>query len=333
MRTIHIVTDGINVLRKYALFVGVAAIGALVTSCGGDDDDTPTPTPTVTSTATPTPTPTSSTVLTLQDDFAPLSTNANYAFAFFTPDGGGAETFSGASRQEGLAAVGLELSPELASFRFVDQTSAVTFDGTELTAASATLRSYARGTEKLVMELPGAYVLRVSYESQADFTQGTTDGVLRGERTALFFTGVTTTDDITTNLTYTGSVEAFGGDPQTTLSNAITSPDTTFTINASDDSVNGTIEIYRNVAGTPQLVTTLTFQRTVNGTGAVTGGVLNDADAFTGVLTDSANNFAGNFAGSLAGPNREELFIIFSISGNENDDDDRRFVGSFIGRR
>ena len=320
-------------LRKYALFVGVAALGALVTSCGGDESDTPTPTPTGTSTATPTPTPTPGVVLTLQDDFAPLSTNANYAFAYFTPDGGGAETFSGASRQNGLAAVGLELSPELASFRFADQSDAVTFDDTELTASSATLRSYARGTEKLVMELPGAYVLRVSYESQADFTQGTTDGVLRGERTALFFTAVSTTDDIAANLTYTGSVEAFGGEPQTTLSTAISSPDTTFTINASDDSITGTIEIYRDVAGTPQLVTTLTFARTVDGTGAVTGGVLNENGGFTGILTDSAHNFAGNFAGSLAGPNREELFIIFSISGDESDDDDRRFVGSFIGKR
>ena len=45
-------------LRKYALFVGVAALGALVTSCGGDDTGTPAPTPTDTSTATPTPTPT-----------------------------------------------------------------------------------------------------------------------------------------------------------------------------------------------------------------------------------------------------------------------------------
>jgi hypothetical protein len=75
------------------------------------------------------------------------------------------------------------------------------------------------------------------------------------------------------------------------------------------------------------------FERTTNDTGAVTGGVVNSSNTFSGILTDENNNFAGNFAGALSGPNREEIFILFSVSGNEDDTDDRRYLGSFIGAR
>lgn len=329
-------------LRKYALFVGVAALGALVTSCGGDDTGTPTPTPTGSGTATPTPTPTQGQVdFDLQGDFAAQSGNANYAFAYFTPDGGGTTTFSGASRVSGTASITLALSPELVTFGFPDLEDPVTFDATDLVSASPTVRSYARGNNGLVLELPYEHVLRVSYESQVDFRQGTTDGVLRGERTSLFYNPVTATSDIAADLAYTGSVEVVGGDPANTLADAISAPDTTFTIDASNESVNGTIRIFRDNNGTPELVTTLVFQRTTSSNGTVTGGVLSSAETFAGILTDEANNFAGNFAGAISGPNREELVIVFSISGNTDadddgdvdEDDDRRFVGSFIGRR
>ncbi len=330
-------------LRKYALFVGVAALGALVTSCGGDDTGTPTPSPTSTGTATPTPspTPTPAVEFDLQGEFATESTNANYAFAYFTPDAGGPETFSGASRLNGLASISLALSPELVTFGFPDLDQAVTFDNTELTGSTATVRSYARGAEKLVLELPYEHVLRVSYESQTDFTRDSTDGVLRGERTTLFFNPVTTEDDITADLNYAGSVEVVGGDPTQTLSGVISAPDVTFTISEDDSSINGTIEIYRDNNGTPELVATLVFERTTNSSDAVTGGVLNSNGTFSGILTDETNDFAGTFAGSLSGPNREEIFILFSISGTTDadgdgdvdEDDDRRFVGSFIGRR
>ncbi len=329
-------------LRKYALFVGVAALGALVTSCGGDDTGTPTPSPTSTGTATPTPTPTQGQVdFDLQQDFSTQSSNANYAFAFFTPDAGGDETFSGASRVNGNASISLALSPEVVTFAFPDLDDPAAFDATDLVSTSATVRSYARGSEKLVLEVPYDHVLRVSYESQADFTRDTVDGVLRGERTSIFFNRPTVTTDIATDLAYTGSVEVVGGDPGSTLAGVISAPDVTFTIKEADESVNGTIEIFREVNGSPVLVATLVFQRTTNSDGNVTGGVLNDAESFSGILTDADNNFAGNFAGSISGPNREELFIIFSISGStdaDNDgnvdaDDDRRFVGSFIGKR
>jgi hypothetical protein len=309
------------VLRKYALFIGVAALGALVTSCGSDDTGTPTPTPTDTSTATPTPTPTPTTVtFDLSQDFATESTNANYAFAYFTADSGGDETFSGASRLNGLATINFAISPELVSFDFVDLDDPVTFNDTELVSASATLRSYERGTEKLLMELPYAHVLRVSYESQADFTRDTTDGTLRGQRVSIFFNTVTTADAIAADITYNGSVQVVGGDPATTLSGVISAPDTSFLVDESENTISGTIQVFEDVNGTPTLVATIPFEATLNSNGT-----------FSGALEDTTNNLEGGFAGALSGPNREELFILFSVSGNVDADDDRRYVGSFIG--
>ena len=321
-------------LRKYALFVGVAALGALVTSCGGDDTGTPAPTPTDTSTATPTPTPTQApTDFDFTQDFATTSTNANYAFAYFTPDAGGDETFSAGSRLNGNAIIDYAVSPEAVSFGFADLDDPVPFDDGDFVSGSATLRNYERSTEKLIMELPANHVLRVRYESQADFTRDTTDGTLRGQRVAIFFNRVTTEDDITADLSYDGSVDVVGGDPANTLSDAVSAPNVSFTINEADDSISGTIGIFENVNGTPELVATLVFERTTNDTGAVTGGVVNSSNTFSGILTDENNNFAGNFAGALSGPNREEIFILFSVSGNEDDTDDRRYLGSFIGAR
>lgn len=323
-------------LRKYALFVGVAALGALVTSCGGDETGTPTPTPTDTSTATPTPTPTATQApidFDFAQDFAAESTNANYVFAYFTPDAGGDETFNAGGRLNGNASIDYAVAPEAVSFGFTDLDDPVTFDDGDFVSGSATMRNYERGTEKLIMELPANHVLRVRYESQADFTRDTTDGTLRGQRVTIFFNRVTTEDDITADITYDGSVDVVGGDPGTTLSDAISAPNVTFTINEADSSVSGTIEIFEDVNGTPELVATLVFERTTDGDGNVTGGVLNASGTFSGVLTDENNNFAGNFAGALSGPDREEIFILFSVSGNEDDDDDRRYLGSFIGAR
>jgi len=308
------------VLRKYALFIGVAALGAVVTSCGGGNS-TPTPTPTSTDTATATPTPTPTTVtFSLSQDFATESTNANYAFAYFTANSGGDETFSGASRLNGNAVIDFAVSPELVSFTFVDLPDPVTFDNTEVVSNSATVRSYERGTEKLVMELPFAHVLRVSYESQADFTRDTTDGVLRGERVSIFFNTVTTADAIAADITYNGSVEAVGGDPATTLSGVTSAPNASFLVDQSANNVTGTIEIYEDGNGTPTLVASLPFTATLNANGT-----------FSGTLEDTVHNLDGSFAGAISGPNREELFILFSASGNVDDTDDRRYVGSFIG--
>lgn len=305
-------------LRKYALFVGVAALGALVTSCGGDDTGSPTPTPT--DTATPTPTPTQSQVdFDLTGDFATESTNANYTFAYFTPDGGGDEVFSGASRLNGNAAIEFDASGSV-SFNFVDLEDPVSFTSGDFVSSSATTRTYASGDESLVLELPFSHVLRVSYESQADFTRDSTDGTLRAQRVALFFNRVTTSDAIAADIAYTGAVEVVGGEPGTTAPDAISAADTTFTVDQSEDTISGTIEVYQDVNGTPTLVAILAMEAN-----------LNDNGTFSGSIVDNANDFEGNFAGALSGPQRQEVFILFSVSGNDGNDDDRRFVGSFIG--
>lgn len=312
---------GIHVLRKYALFIGVAALGALATSCGGDDTGTATPTPTSTSTATPTPTPTQSQVdFDFDQDFATQSTNANYVFAFFTPDSGGDETFNAAARLNGNATITYTASSDTATFGFVDLSDDVTFAASELVSSSATERTYQSGDEQLVIELPFDHVLRVSYESQSDFTRGTTEGTLRGQRVALFFNPVTTTDDITADIAYSGALSVFGGDPENTAPDVISSPTTTFTVDASAEQVTGTIEVYEDVNGTATLVA-----------GFDVDAALNDNGTFSATVEDTTNNFEGSLAGSLTGPDREELFLLFSVSGNADADDDRRFVGSYIG--
>ncbi|WAT17693.1 hypothetical protein OZN62_12355 [Aurantiacibacter sp. MUD11] len=314
------VTDGNNVLRKYALFVGVAALGALVTSCGGDDTGTPTPTPT--STETPTPTPSPAIDFDLMDDFETQAVNANYAFAYFTPDAGGDETFNGASRLNGTSTISLGFSPESVTFTFPDLNDPVTFDDGDFVSGTATRREYARGDEGLVLELPFAHILRVTYEFAEAFTRDTTDGTLRGNKVTIFFNQVTTEDDLTVDINYTGNVQVAGGDPANTLSDVISSPQVTFTVDASEGTVNGTIEIYEDIAGVPTLVGTLVFD-----------GALNANGTFQGTLEDTANDLVGAFAGAISGPNREELFILFSASGDTDvdADDDRRYVGSFIG--
>ena len=160
--------------------------------------------------------------------------------------------------------------------------------------------------------------------TQVDFTRDTTDGTLRGQRVAIFFNSVTTEDAIAADVTYNGSVQVVGGDPATTLSGAISAPDTGFLVDASANNITGTIEVYEDVNGTPTLVATLPFTATLNTNGT-----------FSGALEDAANNLDGGFAGALSGPDREEVFIIFSISGNADGNDspdDRRYVGSFIGQ-
>ncbi|WP_338243337.1 hypothetical protein [Aurantiacibacter hainanensis] len=308
-------------LRKYALFVGVAALGALVTSCGGDDTGSPTPTPSGTATPTPSPTPSQALVdFDLTDDFAAQSTNANYTFAYFTPDSGGDEVFSGASRLNGNAAIEFDPSPDSVTFTFVDLDDPVEFDAADFISGSATMRSYASGTDRLTLELPFNHVLRVRYGRETDFTSGSTDGTLRAQRVALFFNRVTTTSAIASNITYAGSVEVAGGEPGETESGSISAADTTFLVDESDDEIRGTIEVFEDVNGTPTRVAVFAMEADLNANGT-----------FSGEIVDNANDFEGNFAGSLSGPNREEVFILFSASGNDGNDDERRFVGSFIG--
>ncbi|QZH75518.1 MAG: hypothetical protein JY451_02575 [Erythrobacter sp.] len=312
-------------IRKLGLLLGVAALGALVTSCGGDDSSTPTPTPTGTSTGTPTPTPTPTSIaFSTTASFSATTTNAGYIVAYFTPTAGGVETFNDGARVNGTSTIDFVASPDSATFNFPDLEDPVVFDAADFVSASATERRYVSGDEALTLFLPFQHVLLTTYQidSQA-FTRGTVAGTLRSQRNALFFNPVTTTSAITTPLTYTGQVQVAGGDPGTTPSGVITATATDFTITpgASSTAVAGTIRVFQTVAGVETLVATIAISDTVSASGG-----------FDGTITDTPNKLTGQYAGILAGPNREEIVIIFSVIDSTADDSDfTEFVGSFIG--
>lgn len=310
-------------LRKIGLLLSVAACGALVTSCG--DDETPTPTPTVS--PTPTPTPPTSQVFSLTSDFTATSFNANYGFAFFTPDGGGAEVFSGGARLNGTSSITFVASPDSVTFVFPDLSDPVVFGAADFVSVSSTQRQYAAGDTSLTMFLPFTNVMQVNYEidNQA-FTQDTVDGILRSQRVAILFNSVTTTDDITANLSYTGAVDVTGGDPTVTAAGVVSAPDVTFTVTpGTEDTLTGTINLFETVNGAQTQIGTFDISATVSASGV-----------FQGTITDTANDLTGSYVGTLAGADREEIFILFAaqdadVAGAADDGDDRVYVGSFIG--
>lgn len=311
--------DGNIVIRKLGLLLGVAACGALVTSCGGGGSSEPTPTPTGTSTATPTPTPTTSVVFDLSEGFEVVSANANLIYAFFTPTGG-VETFNDGARINGQSRVSLDFSPEVASFQFPDLEDPATFDEADLASASDTSRVYAEGDRQLILEVPYSHSLRTIYEiDDQPFTRNTVAGTLRSQRVTLFFNTVTTTSDITSTLSYTGTAQAFGGQLGTTPSGAISANPATFTVTpgSTNDTISGTIAVFSTVDGTTTQVASIPVNTTLNSSGG-----------FSGSIDEATYGLKGNYAGSLAGPNRDELVLMFAVA---NADNTRKFVGSYIG--
>jgi hypothetical protein len=316
--------DGNHVIRKIGLLLGVAALGALVTSCGGGNGSTPTPTPTGTSTATPTPTPTTAAPFSLTADFATNGTNTGIIVAYFTPAAGGTETFNDGARVNGTSAIAFVASPDSATFSFPDLRDPVVFGAADFVSLSATERRYVAGDEALTLFLPFQEVLQVSYQidNQA-FTRGTVDGTLRSERLAIFFNPVTTTDDITTALTYTGQARVEGGEPGTTATGVLSSPQATFTVTpgATEDRITGTITVFETAGAVQTQVATITIDA-----------ALSSAGGFSGTITDAANKLTGQYAGTVAGANRDELLIVFSaVDNNATDTDLTEFLGSFIG--
>ena len=309
---------GNNVLKKIGLLIGVAACGALVTSCGGGDDAEPTPTPS--ETATPTPTPTTSVDFDLTAGFEATSVNANLVYAYFMPTGG-AETFNDATRLPGNSSITLAFDPERATFGFPDLSSAAVFDADDLVTSSATRRVYVDGDRSLTLDVPFGESLRATYEidNQA-FTQDTVAGTLRSQRVTVFLNSVTTTADITNTLSYTGTPVVAGGEPGVTPSDAISSPQVTITINpGTTDTVTGTIQVFRTVGGTSTLVAQFAIDVELSAGGQ-----------FSESIEDTARGLSGIVAGSLAGANREELVLLFTL---QNADDGREFVGSLIAKR
>ncbi|MCT2558495.1 hypothetical protein N0B51_05830 [Tsuneonella sp. YG55] len=304
--------------RNFAHLFTAAACCALLASCGGGDGNSPTPTPSPSPSPSPSPTPTP-TPTAVDFDFAKAFTasavNTSYSYAFFTPSGG-AEIWSDGTRRDGLSKITYTVSPESADFDWPDSAALTTFVAADLQSASPTRRTYRKGTDGLVMELPFNHVMRVAYENVQPYILNTVNGTLRAFRVSLFYNTVTTTADITSNLTYTGTAQVAGGKAGTTAPGLFSSPATTLTVASSDKKITGSIQIFENVGGTQTLRATLPISGTV-----VAGG------AFIGNIDDTTNGFKGQFVGSLAGPSREEVVLIFNVAHS----DGREFIGSYIG--
>lgn len=308
------------VRRRIAPLLSAVACCALLTSCfgGGDSSPTPTPTPTPSPSPSPTPTPTPTPMMTVFDfsqAFTATVTNTSYAFAYFTPNGG-AEVWSDGNTRTGQSKITYAVSPESAAFVWPDSATLTTFGAADLESASPTLRSYRRGDDGLVMELPFQHVLRVTYRSAVAFVRETVPGTLRGSRVTLFFNSVTTSSAISTNLSYSGTAQVVGGKSGTTPPGVFSSPATTFVVSASDKKITGSISIVESVNGAAVVRAVLPISATLG-----TGG------GFAGNIDDTANGFKGTFVGSLAGPSREEVVLIFSVAHA----DGRKFIGSLVG--
>lgn len=304
--------------RNLAYLLNVAACCALLASCGGGDGNSPTPTPSPTPSPSPSPTPTP-TPAPVDFDFAKAFTasavNTSFSYAFFTPNGG-TESWSDGTRRDGLSKITYTVSPESVDFDWPDTAALTTFVGADLQAATATSRTYRKGSDGLVMELPFKHVLRVTYENAQSYMLNTVAGTLRAFRVALFYNTVTTTADITSNLSYTGTAQVTGGKAGTTAPGVFSSTATTLSVAASDKKVTGSIQIFENVGGVQTLRATLPISATIPA-----------SNAFTGSIDDTTNGFKGQFVGALAGPSREEVVLIFNVAHT----DGREFIGSYIG--
>lgn len=308
--------------RKITLLASAAFGSLLLVSCGGDDS-TPTPTPTPTSTATPTPTPTPSAVdFDFTQDFTASVTNASYAFAYFEPTGED-EVWSDGSRRDGTSTISYEVAPESVTYEWPDSLEIPAFVAADLTSSSATLRTYEKGDDALRMELPFAHVLRVSFERSQAHTLDTVPGTLRSFRYALFFNPVTTEDEIDTDLTFTGTAQVTGGEPGTTTAGVFTAVATDLVVDASEGTISGTLRIFETVNGAQ-------VQRAALPISAEPG----DSGFFSGDIEDSTYGLAGRFVGALAGPDREEVFLIFNVADDDEDDDvEFELIGSLIAAR
>ena len=302
--------------------LGVAAGCTFVAGCfgGGNSDPNPTPTPSPTASPTPSPTPSpTATPAAVDFDFAKAFTdtvtNASYVFAYFTPSSGGGEVWSDGSRRDGTSTITYAISPESVAFTWPDAATLTTFAAADRQTATASTRTYRKGTDAIELERPFTHVLRVTYERVENFVRETVAGTLRSNRVTLFFNRVTTTAAIATNLTHTGVADVVGG-KSGSAAGTYTSPPATLTVTASDKKIAGTIQIVETVGGVATVRASLPISATL-GTG----------DTFTGSIDDTANGFKGSFGGALAGPNREEVVLIFNVQHT----DGREFLGSFIG--
>lgn len=299
-------------LRKSSLLLSVAACGALLASCGGNNTPDPTPTPTPTDTATPTPTPPPPPDFNFAQDFTSTA-GTNYIHAYFTPTGE-AEVFSDGSRVAGSGGISYVASTQSILYFFPDFQSFVEFAGSDAVSISPSLRSYSKGGETLKIERPFTNALRVEYQRSDSAIVDTKPGNLRSQRVTLLALPITTTDAITTDLSYTGTPQVAGGIPGTTLPDGVLTQVTTFTVNASNSAVSGSIKVFDN-DGVPTQVAELGFTATLLAN-----------QTFSGDITDTTYGFTGRYFGSLVGANRDEFILVFAASHTNG----RKYVGSLI---
>ncbi|MEO5706692.1 MAG: hypothetical protein ABIT10_12320 [Alteraurantiacibacter sp.] len=303
-------------LRKFDLVLSAALCCAVLTSCGGSPSPTPSPTP-----GTPTPSPTATAtpaVFNFTSDFA-LSTGGLYIYANFTPTGG-TERFSDASRISGLGGLAFTASPEKSVFGFPDLSSDPTYLAAERTTATATQRIYVRDATSLTLDKPFSNMIRATYKRTDAATVGATAGTLRGYRVALITIPVTTTTAIAANITYTGTPSVVGGTLNATLPGTVTSTVTTFTVVPATSTttlpkITGTIRVFETVGAVTTEKATLVFAGEIATTGSISG-----------AITDTTFAFSGAFSGALAGPNREEMALVFSATHA----DGRKYVGDLL---
>lgn len=306
-------------LRKFDLVLSAALCCAVLTSCGGSPSPTPSPTPTPTGSGTPTPTPSATPIVFDFTKAFSLSTGGIYIYANFTPTGG-TEVFSDASRISGLSGLAYEIAPEKVVFGFPDLTTDPQYLASERTTTTATQRIYTRDATSLRLDKPFSNLIRATYMRTDPFTRSGVAGTLRGYRVGVFSVPVTITTAIASNLSYTGTASVVGGTLGTTVPGAITSTATTFTIvpaasATTTPTISGTIRVLETVGATTTEKAVLAFAGTVGTNGAISG-----------AITDTPNAFTGAFSGVLAGPNREELAIVFSASHA----DGRKYVGDLL---
>jgi hypothetical protein len=304
--------NGNTVLRKSSYLLSVAACGALLASCGGNNTPDPTPTPTPTDTPTPTPTPAPPPDFDFGQDFTSTG-GLNYIHAYFTPNGE-PEVFSDSSRVSGAGGISFVVSPETVLYFFPDFQSVVEFTEDHIVSISPSLRSYANGEETLLIERPYTNALRVKYQRSDSAIVNTEPGNLRSQRVTLLGLPITTTDPISTDLSYTGTPEVAGGIPGTTLPDGTLSQVATFTIDAATLTVAGTIRVFDN-DGVPTQVAELDFST-----------ALLANQTFSGDITDATYGFTGRYFGSLIGANRDEFILVFAASHTNG----RKYVGNLI---
>ncbi|MGX7896336.1 hypothetical protein [Tsuneonella sp. HG222] len=304
--------------RKIGLMLGVAASCTLLAACfGGGDDSSPSPTPTPTASPTPSPTPTATptpTAFGFASAFTSVVSNTSYSYAFFTPTGG-AETWNDGSRQNGASSIAYAVSPESVSFKWPDTAVLVDFAAADRTSATPMLRTYRKGTNAIALELPFAHILRASYERVDSFTRDGVAGLLRSNRVTLFFNQVTTTAAIAADLFYTGTAQVTGGTPKVSPDGIFSATPATFKVTASDKKIAGTLQIVETVGGVATVRAVLPLTAT-----------LAAGDSFNGTIDDTTYGFKGAFSGALAGPNREEMLLVFNVTHT----DGREFIGSLV---